>query len=340
MASLPVIVFGAAGHTGRFVVEELRRRGRPVIVAGRDAAKLAAVRGADPAFEPRVADVADPAALDRALHGASAVINCAGPFLDTAAPVIEAALRAGIHYLDVTAEQPSARATYERYAQPAQAAGVVVVPAMGFYGGLGDLLATAAAGAWAESGEVDEIAIAVALDSWQPTLGTRRTGQRNTAQRLVVSDGRLVPLADPAPRRHWELPAPFGAQEVVGVSLTEIIAISQHLRSREIHSFMNLAPLADLRNSETPPPSPTDDRGRSAQMFLVDVVVRRQGSERRARARGRDIYAITAPLVVEALDRILDGRAARTGAAAPGELFDARDFLAALGPDSLTVEYA
>ncbi|TXS41975.1 hypothetical protein EAO72_15795 [Streptomyces sp. or43] len=42
--------------------------------------------------------------MDRALAGAAAVINCAGPFALTGAPVVEAALRAGIPYVDVAAE--------------------------------------------------------------------------------------------------------------------------------------------------------------------------------------------------------------------------------------------
>jgi hypothetical protein len=63
---------------------------------------------------------------------------------------------------------------------------------MGFYGGLGDLLATAAMGDWASA---DEIRIGIALDSWRPTLGTRLTGQRNTAPRLVITGGKLAPLA-------------------------------------------------------------------------------------------------------------------------------------------------
>jgi len=336
MTRLPIVVFGAAGHTGRFVVAELHRRGWPLVIAGRDAAKLEAVRVTYPTAELRLAAVTDAAALDQALRGGSAVINCAGPFLDSARPIIEAAIRARIHYIDVTAEQPSARATFEEFAGPAAAAGVAVVPAMGFYGGLGDLLATAAMGDWPDA---DEITVAVALDSWKPTLGTRLTGARNTERRRVVSSGELTLLADPPPRRTWTFPEPFGAQEVVGLPLSEIIVIARHLRSREIHSFMNLTPLNDLRASETPPPTPADDRGRSVQTFLVEVVVRRGSSEHRVHARGRDIYAFTAPLVVEAAERILDGRLTRTGTAAPGELFDARDFLSALAPD-LAVEYA
>ncbi len=72
------------------------------------------------------------------MAGAAAVINCAGPFLDTATPVIEAALRAGIHYLDVAAEQAAARAAFEQFSDSARSAGVTILPAMGFYGGLAD----------------------------------------------------------------------------------------------------------------------------------------------------------------------------------------------------------
>ena len=132
----------------RSVVKELVRRGFTPIAIGRDEAKLGAVPLLADGLVRRVAGIEDPESLARALRGAAAVINCAGPFLDTAEAVISAALRARVHYLDVTAEQASARGTFEKFAAPAQDAGVVVVPAMGFYGGFCDLLATAAMGNW------------------------------------------------------------------------------------------------------------------------------------------------------------------------------------------------
>jgi len=106
-----VTVFGAYGHTGRFVVQELRKRGFTPILSGRDAAKLKEAGNAHPGSEVRVATVDDSGSLDPALSGAAAVINCAGPFIDTAAPVIDAAMRASIHYLDIAAEQASVRRT-------------------------------------------------------------------------------------------------------------------------------------------------------------------------------------------------------------------------------------
>ncbi|HWQ87221.1 saccharopine dehydrogenase family protein [Brevundimonas sp.] len=332
-----VAVFGAAGHTGRFVVAELLRRGFTPIAIGRDAARLAGSGFAQRSVETRVATVADPVSLDRALAGVLAVINCAGPFLDTAEPLAAAAIRARIPYLDVSAEQGSARTLFERFGSQAEDTGVILVPAMAFYGGLADLLATAAMGDWTTA---DGIEIGIALDSWRPTRGTRITGQRNTTPRLFISNGRLEPLPTPAPEMSRMFPAPFGVQEAVELSFSETILIARHLRAAELHTWLNLAPLRDLRDAGTPPPAPTDDSGRSAQTFAVEAVVRKGAETRRASASGRDIYAVTAPLVVEAVQRILSGEIRKCGAFAPGEIFDAACFLRALSPEHLALDIA
>lgn len=329
----PVTVFGAAGHTGRFVVSELHRRGWPVILSGRDAGKLSVVRDDYPGSAVRVASVEDAASLDGALADAAAVVNCAGPFVDTVEPVIDAALRARIPYLDVTAEAAAAAAVFDRYADDARAARVPVVPAMAFFGGLGDLLVTVAMGDWPDA---DEICVAFALDSWKPTRGTRLTGERRGGRRHVFTNGRLEVRTAPPPTGSWDFPPPFGRQDVVAeLSTPDCVTISQHVRTREIRLFMNLAPIAELRDPETPPPVAVDASGRSAQTFLVDVLARRGDDERRVAAWGRDIYAITAPIVVEALEHVLDGRVRAVGAVAPGEAFDPREFLEALAPEGL-----
>jgi short subunit dehydrogenase-like uncharacterized protein len=326
-ANRTVVVYGAYGHTGRFVVAELLERGWIPVLSGRDAGKLAALGDAFPGLERRLASVEDPASLDRALDGTMGVINCAGPFLDSATPMIEAALRARIHYLDVSAEQQAVLDVFERFSDAAKAAAVTVIPAMAFYGGLADLLATAALGDWPDADAID---VAVALDSWHPTAGTRLTGARNHYRRLVVAGGKLEPLADPPPSRRWTFPAPFGSQDMVALPFSEIVTLSRHVRSAEVHSYMNLAPLKDLRDPHTPPPVPTDAHGRSSQTFVVETRVRRGGQTRRALALGRDIYAITAPLVVEAIERLGDGRGKANGVLAPGEAFDAQEFLGSL----------
>ncbi|HEV2903845.1 MAG TPA: saccharopine dehydrogenase NADP-binding domain-containing protein, partial [Pyrinomonadaceae bacterium] len=297
-----VTVFGAYGHTGRFVVSELRKRGWTPILSGRDADKLRAIAAVHDGLEIRPASVDAPASLDRALVGAAAVINCAGPFFYTAGPVIEAALRARIPYLDVAAEIEANADTFEQYATPARDAGIVIVPAMAFYGGLGDLLATAAMGDW---GAADAICIAYALNSWKPTLGTRATTQvskqRRDGRRIVFSNHRMEFRTDEAPILDWTFPAPIGTQTVVGeFTMADSVTIPRHLKTREISTYMTVAPLKDLGDPDLSPPAAIDESGRSSQTFLVEVVVRRASALRRAVASGRDIYAVTAPLVVEA----------------------------------------
>src|SRR4030095_15875594 len=77
--SRTVAVFGAYGHTGRFVAAELHRRGIAAILSGRNQVKLEALGRLHPNLDLRVASIEDPASLDRALEGVEIVINCAGP---------------------------------------------------------------------------------------------------------------------------------------------------------------------------------------------------------------------------------------------------------------------
>jgi uncharacterized protein YbjT (DUF2867 family) len=334
-AKRTIAVFGASGHTGRFVVAELLRRGFTPLAVGRSAAKLMASGFQERGVAIRTAAIEEPGSLDRAFAGAAAVINCAGPFLDTAEPIAAAALRARIHYLDVTAEQASALATFERFGAASREAGVSVIPAMGFYGGFGDLLATTAMGHWDYA---DEISLSIALDSWQPTLGTRKTGQRNTARRLTIINRKLAPAPAPSPQAFRDFPEPFGRQEVTEIPFSEAVLMARHLQVSMLRTYLNNTPLRDIRDDTTPPPVAADETGRSNQIFLVDVMVRKGTATRRATARGRDIYAFTAPLVVEAVRRILDGETRGSGALAPGEIFEAKPYLEALVPEHLVLE--
>ncbi len=331
MNSYNVAVYGATGHTGRFVASELERRGAAVRrIARRPPTESSSQQDGGP-FAWVGASCDEPEALDRALDGMDAVINCAGPFLDTAPAVIEAALRAGAHYLDVAAEQRSVRQSLATYNAEAKENGIVVLPAMAFYGGLADLLV---AQLCTGLRVVDEIFIGVALDYWHPTAGTRRTGERNTARRLIVSGGHLAPLPTPAPRGRWQFPQPFGDLPVASVPLSEIITISRHIVAGRVESFMNEAPLKDLGRTDTPPPTSADERGRSTQSYVMDVFASGEGQSRRLAAFGRDIYAASAPLVVEACMRLLSQSPPGGGGTfAPAELFDPQDFLAALSPD-------
>jgi hypothetical protein len=325
-----VAVYGATGHTGTFVVNELRRRGIAVLAVARDISRIAE------GIPAVAASIDDPAALDAAFAGCAIVINCAGPFLDTAAPIVEAALRAKASYLDVTAEQPAARALFDGYHERAREAGIAIIPAAGFYGGLADLMASALVG----DGHADEITTAVALDHWWPTEGTRITGERNKSPRMMVEQGRLTPIALPAQEIDWTFAQPFNTQRMVELSFSEVTTISHHIAVDSLHSYFSLGPLEEVRSATTPAPAAVDADGRSAQRFMMEVVARTGTETRRARATGQDIYAISAPIIVEAAARMLQPSFQRRGALSLGQAFEPKAFLDALASSHLAIQLA
>ncbi|GAA4455660.1 saccharopine dehydrogenase NADP-binding domain-containing protein [Phytohabitans houttuyneae] len=302
-----IAVPGATGRTGRFVLAELDRRGLTPVPCARDTD------------------------LDRAFGAVDAVINCAGPFAETAEPVLAAAIRAGVPYLDVTAELEVIGDTFARHA----GAPIPVVPAVAFFGGLGDLLATAALGG---ATTADRIVIGYDLSDWHPTHGTRATGrvsaERRGGRRVVHTGGRLRYRDGAAPRTQF--PFAGGRRAVVGeFTMADSATIPTHIEVPEIETYMNTEAVDDLHADDPAGPVPVDASGRSAQTFHVEVIAHSGGVARRASASGRDIYAVTAPLVVEAAVRLLAGEGAKPGVACAGARFDAREFLRALTPDHL-----
>lgn len=126
----PVLVYGASGYSGRLVARELCRLGVRPLLCGRDPRKTAAV--ADELGLPhRVAAVDDPAALAAVVAEAPVVLNAAGPFAHTTAPLVAACLARGVHYLDIAGEVPAVAALAARHGE-ARARGVMLLPSVGF----------------------------------------------------------------------------------------------------------------------------------------------------------------------------------------------------------------
>jgi short subunit dehydrogenase-like uncharacterized protein len=132
----PVVVYGASGYTGRLICEYLRDRGVPFTAAGRDAARVKEAMLAMPGIETADYDVAVAEAnvedLTALFQGAKVVCNVCGPFITHGPTVVEAALKAGVHYLDTTGEQASildvARNWGPRFAEK----GLVAAPSVAY----------------------------------------------------------------------------------------------------------------------------------------------------------------------------------------------------------------
>src|SRR5687768_3023628 len=99
-----IVLFGATGYTGRLTAKALQNRGAKFIVAGRDARKLEKLAQQTDAADLAVCAVGDVDALTKSLSSARVLVTCVGPFVDLGWTAVEAALKAGVNYIDSTGE--------------------------------------------------------------------------------------------------------------------------------------------------------------------------------------------------------------------------------------------
>jgi short subunit dehydrogenase-like uncharacterized protein len=137
------LLYGANGYTGALIADVAHREGERAILAGRRAEAIAPLAERY-GFEHRVFTIDSPAQIARSLNGVSAVLLAAGPFSTTSAAMLEACMMAGVHYLDITGEIAVFEHCFAQHARAA-AAGVVILPGVGFDVVPSDCLAAALA---------------------------------------------------------------------------------------------------------------------------------------------------------------------------------------------------
>lgn len=186
------MIYGANGYTGELIAREAVRQGYTPILAGRNREKVEALAG-ELGLEARVFGLDDKLVLARHITGCGLVLHCAGPFSATAAPLMNACLRARAHYLDITGEI-SVFEHARSLSDHARAAGVVVCPGVGF-----DVIPTDCVAAALKQALPDATHLALGFDSRSSmSPGTAKTSIEGMAQGgKVRRDGKIVavPLA-------------------------------------------------------------------------------------------------------------------------------------------------
>jgi short subunit dehydrogenase-like uncharacterized protein len=102
-AMADIIIYGAYGYTGELIVRRAIEIGLRPLLSGRNATAVEAIAKQHD-LPSKACDLADAAGLDALLKGAKVVIHAAGPFIHTARPMMEACIRNGVHYTDITGE--------------------------------------------------------------------------------------------------------------------------------------------------------------------------------------------------------------------------------------------
>ncbi len=132
-----ICLFGATGFAGRLTARHLAdrcgRAGLTLAIAGRSRERLEAIADELPMpVEMLTADTEDQASLDGLARQSGVICSTVGPYSRYGTPLVDACVRHGTDYLDLTGEVPWMRRSIDTFHDRAVASGSRIVHACGF----------------------------------------------------------------------------------------------------------------------------------------------------------------------------------------------------------------
>lgn len=186
------MIYGATGYTGGLISNQAQRLGYRPVLAGRNKQKIEAL-GTHLEMPWRSFSLDSVDTITSQLEDIDLVIHCAGPFEDTAEPMLKACIRAKTHYLDITGEISVFELAHS-LRKEAEEAGIIVCPGVGF-----DVIPTDCIAARLNAQMPNATHMALGFDSSsRMSRGTALTGIRCLHKGGAVrEDGEIknVPLA-------------------------------------------------------------------------------------------------------------------------------------------------
>jgi len=209
-----ILIYGANGYTGRLISKEAKKQDIQVHLAGRNKDAIATL-AEDLALPFYIISLEETKNLEDLLKQFDTVIHCAGPFSETAKPMVEACIATNTNYLDITGEIW----VFEdimKYHEQAKAKGIALIPGAGF-----DVVPTDCLAAQLKEALPDGNYLEMAF------VGSKTSMSRGTAVTMVKNiskggfireDGQIksVPLAYEAKeitfphRKQWCMTIPWG----------------------------------------------------------------------------------------------------------------------------------
>lgn len=306
-----LMIYGATGYTGRMAAEHAKAQGLNVVIAGRNAERLASLAAQlDVPYRVFTAD----AHAAKSLDGISVLLNFAGPFAKTAEALMQACIQAGVDYLDITAEINVYRLA-ERLGAQAAEAGVMLLPGVGW-----DVVPTDCLAMHVARRVQNPQSLRVALQ----VAGSMSRGSAMSVSEIIGAgllarvDGQLVATPDAQPR-HFDFgegpalcaPLSFG-DLVTGWHSTGIANIAMF-----VHISGDAFPEGDL---SLLPDGPSTEQREAHRARAVAEVTGADGSVARSMIETVNGYSYTPLAAVEAARRVLAGER-RAGFETPARVF-------------------
>lgn len=322
MASQPrYMIYGATGYTGRLIAERAKSLGHSPVIAGRDRGAVEQL-AEELGFDFTVFDLEDRTAIERGLSHVDVVLHAAGPFVDTAVPMIEGCLATQTHYVDIAGEIEVFE-TCAGYKNAAQEAGIMIMPGAGFDVVPSDCLAKYICN------RVDtpsHLSMAIA-GLVHVSRGTAKTAAKSMGRKTQIRRGGRIVAID-----HPELKLfNFGKGEVecIGVSWGDVstayhstgtpdidvyfVATNALKRLSKVPSFLSglfqLGPVQGLIRSQIGrmSPGPNQEQRDKGLAMIVAQVVDSGRKTFSARLVTPEPYKFTAETSLKIVEEILNG---------------------------------
>ena len=327
------LIYGAYGYTGELIARQAVADGQKPILAGRDAARVLAL-ASELGLPHRSFSLATPD-----LANISLVLNCAGPFSATAAPMIAACLAAGAHYLDITGEISVFDHAQSLHAE-AHKAGIVLCPGVGF-----DVIPTDCVAAALASVLPDATHLALGFETEAAmSPGTAKTSVEGLAQGgRVRRDGKIIAVPMGFNTRQIDfgrgpktaMAFPWGdvstAFYTTGIPNIDVfLAVPPALLwgarlGNLLGPILGLGPVQTaLKNRAGAIAGPTAQARANAPCYVWGEARNASGVVRTARIRTANGYDVTTHGALAVVDRLLTRNVEEGGAFTPARLCGAR----------------
>jgi len=318
------LIYGAYGYTGTLIAERAVAQGHEPVLSGRNEQKVERLAAALD-LPARPTSLTDGFQLRSVLGEVEAVVHCAGPFVHTAWPMVEACLDTGTHYLDITGEIDVFEGLMARDVD-AKNADVMLLPGIGFDVVPTDCLAKSLAEAEL-SARTLEIAF---MGTGGVSKGTLKTAieqmglgglVRREGEVVEVPPGWATRTVDFGDHPRTVISIPWGDVATAGHStgLPNVTVYTylpkrgrQLLRlSRYVQGLLAWRPLQALlqRLVDRWVPNPSPEVRAQGRTVVWASVWTEAGRTATARLRGPEAYTFTARTAVQAAERVLNGTA-------------------------------
>lgn len=314
------IIYGAYGYTGTLITELAVSKGLKPLLVGRSDQKLSSLANLH-GLSYKVLDIKNLKELDSVIDNYALILNCAGPFSETAHQVIQYCLEKNLHYTDITGEVGVFEMA-KTFDQEAKEKNIMVMPGTGFDVVPSDCLAKYLS---EKLPDATDLELAFKGDGG-PSHGTTLTVISGLGKGGAIrKNGKIIAVSNAYEEKKFDfdLPGlsavtiPWGDISTAYFS-TKIPNIKVFMAMppktikglkmlKYVKGFLGLSFVQNLLKSQVKAGGPSEASREKSNSYLVGKVSNEKGKSISAKLKTLDGYTLTAEASVLIAQKILDG---------------------------------